>query len=217
MACSSPASFDLAANYGVGVLNFNVAQARTLTERVQNYRKAIQNPNDPVSSVVNNQIALFMMLLCGEKNDETIEMAGEGMHWYMSLLRGQSPYWQRLHEQNRAEVFSQVESYKYAAVRAPEAFFFGTKDDEKVAADELTPKRLVEKGLLAAGNPDSCIRVLETFEALGMDLVLCYMEMGRVPHTKTMESIKMMGKYVIPYFKGKTQWYGQQQVGVAVR
>ena len=32
-----------------------------------------------------------------------------------------------------------------------------------------------------------------------------------------MESIKMMGKYVIPYFKGKTQWYGQQQVGVAVR
>ena len=76
MACSSPASFDLAANYGVGVLNFNVAQARTLTERVQNYRKAIQNPNDPVSSVVNNQIALFMMLPCGEKNDETIEMAG---------------------------------------------------------------------------------------------------------------------------------------------
>jgi hypothetical protein len=30
MACSSPASFELAANYGLGVLNFNVAQARTL-------------------------------------------------------------------------------------------------------------------------------------------------------------------------------------------
>jgi hypothetical protein len=64
-------------------------------------------------------------------------------------------------------------------VCAPEAFFFGTTDDEKVAQDE-------------------------------MDLVLCYMEMGRVPHPKTMESIKMMGKYVIPYFKGCTSWYGQQ-------
>ena len=76
-----------------------------------------------------------MMVLCGEKNDETIEMAGEGMHWYMSFQRGQAPYWQRLHEQNRAEVFPQVESYRYAAVRAPEAFFFGTKDDEKVAEE----------------------------------------------------------------------------------
>jgi hypothetical protein len=110
-----------------------VARAETLRERVQNYRKAVQNPTDPVSAVVNNQIALFMMVLCGEKNDETIEMAGEGMHWYMSLLRGQALYWQRLHEQNRAEVFSQVESYRYAAVRAPEAFFFGTSDDEKIA------------------------------------------------------------------------------------
>jgi len=27
-----------------------------------------------------------------------------------------------------------------------------------------------------------------------------------------MESIKMMGKYVIPYFKGRTSWYEQQQV-----
>ena len=211
MACSSPASFELAAQYGVGVLNFNVAQAATIEERVRKYREGIQHPSQPVSSVTNNQIALFMMTLCGENNAETIEMAGEGMHWYMSLLRGQAPYWQRLHEQNRAEVFAEVESYQYAAVRAPEAFFFGTSDDEKVAQDELTPRRLVEKGLLCAGNPDSCIRVLERFEALGMDLVLCYMEMGRVPHPKTMESIKMFGKYVIPHFKGRTAWYGQQQ------
>jgi hypothetical protein len=46
---------------------------------------------------VNNQIPVFMMTLCGEKNDEKIEMAGEGMQWYMSLLKGQAPCWQRLH------------------------------------------------------------------------------------------------------------------------
>lgn len=37
------------------------------------------------------------------------------------------------------------------------------------------------------------------------------MEMGRVPHTKTMESIKMFGKYIIPYFKGRSDWrYAQK-------
>jgi alkanesulfonate monooxygenase SsuD/methylene tetrahydromethanopterin reductase-like flavin-dependent oxidoreductase (luciferase family) len=139
--------------------------------------------------------------------------------------QGQAPYWQRLHEQNRAEVFAQVESYQYAAVRAPEAFFFGRKEGaklakdaaqdqvEKSARDEMSPKNLVDRGLLCAGNPDSCIKALERFEELGVDLILCFMEMGRVPHTKTMESIKMFGKYVIPHFKGRTSWYTSQLQG----
>ena len=59
---------------------------------------------------------------------------------------------------------------------------------------------------MCAGNPDSCIKALERFEQLGVDLILCFMEMGRVPHPKTMESIKLFGKYVIPYFKGRTSW-----------
>lgn len=220
MACSSPQSFEIAANFGLGVLCFNIANADTIEGRVRDYRAAIQHPANQVVTQVNNQVAVFMMALCGERNDETVEMAGEGMHWYMSLLKGQAPYWNRLHEQNRAEVFAQVESYQYAAVRAPEAFFFGQKagaklakdpkEREKAAHDEMAPRRLVDKGLLCAGNPDSCIKVLERLEALGVDLMLCFMEMGRVPHPKTMESIKMFGKYVIPYFKGRTNWYSQQ-------
>lgn len=220
MACSSPQSFEIAANLGLGVLCFNIAQAHTIEDRVRNYRRMIEHPATPVVGKVNEQVAVFLMSLCGERNDETVEMAGEGMHWYMSLLKGQAPYWNRTHEQNRSEVFSRVESYQYAAVRAPEAFFFGRKqgaklaadpkEREKAARDEMAPKRLVEKGLLCAGNPDNCIKVLERFEALGVDLVLCFMEMGRVPHPKTMESIKLFGKYVIPHFKGRTNWYSQQ-------
>ena len=225
MACSSPESFDIAANFGLGVLCFNIARADTIAGRVADYRKSIQTPANPVVAQVNNQVAVFMMTLCGEDNDATIAMAGEGMHWYMSLLKGQAPYWQRLHEQNRAEVFAQVESYQYAAVRAPEAFFFGKKEGaklakdvaqdkvEKSARDEMAPQNLVDRGLLCAGNPDSCIKVLERFEQLGVDLVLCFMEMGRVPHPKTMESIRMMGKYVIPHFKGRTSWYTSQLQG----
>jgi alkanesulfonate monooxygenase SsuD/methylene tetrahydromethanopterin reductase-like flavin-dependent oxidoreductase (luciferase family) len=213
MACSSPESFKIAADFGLGVLCFNIVQADTIAHRVENYRKQIQTPANSVVGQINNQVAVFMMTLCGENNDQTIEMAGEGMHWYMSLLRGQSPYWQRLHEQNRADVFAQVESYKYAAVRAPEAFFFGKKEADKAeknAEKDMAPKNLVDRGLLCAGNPDQCIKVLERFEKLGVDLMLCFMEMGRVPHPKTMESIKMFGKYVIPYFKGRTSWYTSQ-------
>lgn len=212
MACSSPESFDIAANNGLGVLCFNIVRADTLEERVHNYRRTIQAPKNPVTAKTNNQIAAFLMTLCGEKNEETINMAGEGMQWYMSLLKGQAPYWQHLHEQNRSEIFAQIESYRYAAQRAPEAFFFGRKQaDERKAKDQLTPRSLVDSGLLCAGNPDTCIKVLERFANLGIDLILCFMEMGRVPHAKTMESIKMFGKHIIPYFKGRSDWVYQQK------
>lgn len=207
MACSSPTSFEIAANAGLGVLCFNIVRAETLGQRVADYRAAIRKPSNQVAAKVNNQIAAFIMTLCGEKEEETINMAGEGMQWYMSLLKGQAPYWQHLHEQNRAEVFAQIESYQYAAQRAPEAFFFGRKaSEEKKARDELTPRKLVDSGLLCAGNPETCIKVLQRFADLGIDLILAFMEMGRVPHAKTMESIKLFGKHVIPYFKGRSDW-----------
>jgi hypothetical protein len=39
---------------------------------------------------------------------------------------------------------------------------------------------------------------------------------GRVPHPKTMESIKLFGKYVIPYFKGRTSWNTAQVQKAAI-
>ena len=212
MACSSPQSFEIAANAGLGVLSFNIIQAQTLEERVHNYRKAIQRPANPVGAAINNQIATFMMTLCGEHNDETVDMAGEGMHWYMSLLRGQTPYWQNIFEKGREDLFAQIESYKYMSRRAPEALQFGADLTEEKARDQMRPKNLVERGLLCAGNPDTCVRVLERFDSLGIDLILCFMEMGRVPHQRTMDSIRLFGKYVIPHFKnnGRAAANGQR-------
>jgi alkanesulfonate monooxygenase SsuD/methylene tetrahydromethanopterin reductase-like flavin-dependent oxidoreductase (luciferase family) len=57
MACSSPDSFNIAANYGLGVLCFNIVRAETITERVNNYRKLIQTPANPIVGQINNQVA----------------------------------------------------------------------------------------------------------------------------------------------------------------
>jgi hypothetical protein len=75
----------------------------------------------------------------------------------------------------------------------------------------------VDSGLLCAGDPDNCIKVLERFANLGVDLILCFMEMGRVPHARTMESIKMFGKYIIPYFKGRSDWRHEQKPRAAAQ
>jgi alkanesulfonate monooxygenase SsuD/methylene tetrahydromethanopterin reductase-like flavin-dependent oxidoreductase (luciferase family) len=60
---------------------------------------------------------------------------------------------------------------------------------------------LIEGGTFCMGNPDTCIGTLKKFEAAGVDQVLCFMQFGGIPHQNIMDSIRLFGKHVIPYFR----------------
>ena len=60
--------------------------SQALPGALNNYRKLVQAPANPVVGRVNNQIAVFMMTLCGEKNEETID-GGRGSYGFF-ILRG---------------------------------------------------------------------------------------------------------------------------------
>jgi alkanesulfonate monooxygenase SsuD/methylene tetrahydromethanopterin reductase-like flavin-dependent oxidoreductase (luciferase family) len=51
------------------------------------------------------------------------------------------------------------------------------------------------------GSPDTVIRQIEQYEALGIQEVLLHLD--SVPHEKIMEGIEMVGRYVIPHFKDR--------------
>ena len=52
----------------------------------------------------------------------------------------------------------------------------------------------------AMGSPETVIKTLEKYREAGVDQILCFMQMGNLPHSKIMNSIRMFGKYVIPHF-----------------
>jgi alkanesulfonate monooxygenase SsuD/methylene tetrahydromethanopterin reductase-like flavin-dependent oxidoreductase (luciferase family) len=51
------------------------------------------------------------------------------------------------------------------------------------------------------GSPDTVIRQIEKYEALGIQEVLLHLD--SVNHEKIMEAIEMVGRYVIPHFKDR--------------
>ena len=53
------------------------------------------------------------------------------------------------------------------------------------------------------GDPDSCIKVIEDFESMGVDEIMPIFQAGRATHKEIMNSIRLFGKYVIPHFKEK--------------
>ena len=67
--------------------------------------------------------------------------------------------------------------------------------------EDLDADTLADRGVVIAGDPDSCIEALKKHEATGIDQMMIMMQTETIPHEKVMRSIELFGKYVIPEFK----------------
>ncbi|MBI3300471.1 MAG: hypothetical protein HYZ72_00080 [Deltaproteobacteria bacterium] len=65
----------------------------------------------------------------------------------------------------------------------------------KVNWFHLMPYRVI------VGDLDTCIRKIKRYQEAGMTPLLSFMRIYNIPHQKVMDSIRLFGKHVIPYFK----------------
>jgi len=130
--------------------------------------------------------AFASMVICHvveKKADEAIGL--DGARWFMHYA---------------AELFkpfttkNQLFSYEYMR-RAVDLDM-----DPKDASDA----QLKEHPLIVVGTPDEVNRKFETLQNAGLDQVICLKQAGRIPHANIMRSMELMGRHVLPHFKGKT-------------
>ncbi len=179
VACSQPESFRNAGEMGLGVLCFNLAGHAELKKRVDLYREGLEHAN-PVGSFVNDQVAALCVIHVGEDDEEARRVAAPEGAWFVNFAEKLYAPWQ-----GRAV----PDSYKFS-VNAVQ-----TERIKMTADDHLA------SGAFAMGNPDTVIEVIKGYQDVGVDQILCFMQMGNLPHTKTMDSIKLFGRHVIPHFK----------------
>ena len=67
----------------------------------------------------------------------------------------------------------------------------------------INPEELIDNGTFCVGNPDACIRAIEKYEAAGVEQIMPVFEAAHITHEMAMSSIRLFGKYIIPYFKEK--------------
>ena len=178
MAAVQPRSFELAGQMGLGVLCLSTGGYEALKKRIDIYRKAIKNA-EPIGKVVNNQVAVLCMTYCGEDDARAVEVAAPEAMWYLDKA---------------IENFS---SWKDRDV--PETYKFNVS----VLQKERTEKTIddhIESGYFVIGSPKTVVRSLEKYAKVGVDQVLCMTQNGGLTHQLVMDSIKMFGRKVIPYF-----------------
>ena len=189
-ATSSLPSHQIVGELGMGLCSFTVGlPPEDLAQRIQAYRKAIATCTKPIGAYVNNVAATFTLVNCAPTKEESYAVARESFEWYPKYsgrLIASVAAWQE--EQK-------VSGGTYAYTHEILNF------DRQGLIDQFSFEYLRDSGSAIVGDPDQVIQACKRYEATGCDMLLCLVNPLNIPHAKVMQTIELMGKYVIPEFQ----------------
>ena len=221
LACTQPESFRLAGEMGLGVLSSASYATSILTEHVNTYREAVKNC-DPVGAFVNDFWGNNVHSFCGENNQEARELAADSMkaffgpdkpyiegriNAYEELLEAWGGVPDHLQADFGRWLRQSDDAHKEQAAQAGISLDSGP-GAARAAIAQLDANTLADRGVIIAGDPQSCIEAVKMYEEIGVDQVMLIMQTETIPHQKVMGSIELFGKQVIPAFS-------QTKVGAA--
>jgi alkanesulfonate monooxygenase SsuD/methylene tetrahydromethanopterin reductase-like flavin-dependent oxidoreductase (luciferase family) len=187
-ATSSPDGHEEVGKQGIGLCSFTVGLApEELGKNLARYRAGLAQCAQPVGKFLNDTAATFTMVHCAPTKEEAYAVAKESFEWYPAT---------------GARIIASVAewleggdlgTYQYAAEPL--------KHDREGALEHLTFDYIHSVGAGVVGDPDECIETCKRYEAVGCDLLLCLVNPYNIPHDKVMQSIELLGKYVIPEFR----------------
>ena len=211
VAALQPATYQIAAQKGLGVLAMGAADPHVLEPHIQKYHENVSKAN-PVGSFSNEQWCTQTFAICMENDRKARELVTRSIREFYGPDR---PY-----TRGQKDVYRKLLNQWGGVPKHLERDFLrniGDEADEKVngrdsdsipdfiaeqAWMEMDADTLCDRAVIIGGNPDSCIKALKMHQAVGVDQVDMVMQCETVTHATVMESIEMFGKYVIPEFKG---------------
>ena len=212
VAALQPATYELAARKGIGVMALGVNAPSVLEPHIKAYREAVKDA-DPVGNFVNNRWLSSCFGLCGEDNASTQELCAQSLKTFFGpgrpYVQDQKDVYARLVEQwggvpdHLAQNFSRYVDVDVADVSANGGqidLSGGTALAQKIW-EEFDAETLANRGVIVAGDPEHCIEAVKIHEATGVDQLQFLMATETVGHEDVMKSIEMFGKHVIPAFR----------------
>ena len=203
VAGTQPESFEIAGHLGIGMLALSImVPLQEVERRVKLYQDAVQRA-EPITSFVNDRVNCLTLVHCAETTRQAIENgAPQAVAWYLrtvssifkppeggELVSGFDfgAYAQRTLGQSTPEI-------QTPATEAIDLFHQG-----KCSPDELYDA-LDSDDMIIIGDPAKCRKKFERYAEMGLNSVMCQVQVGDIPHAAVMESIRLLGRYIVPHF-----------------
>ena len=206
--CTSPDSFRMAGELGVGVLATTLfSPLSTLSDLFAEYESGLTEAQ-PAGLFTNRQKAVFTFMHCNESRQEAIESrAAESALWFLNaapaVFRVPRNVW-------IDAIRGNVAKNDPRAGRSVEVSQIVTDVDldDPVPVIRLLNRQLVGERLdpvevfevieqidsVVIGDVDSCRKKIQGFEDLGIDRLMCLMSFGHVSQRDVLRSIQTAGE-----------------------
>ena len=202
VAAMQPATYQLAAEKGIGVLAFSSNAPSTMTDHIREYKRNVKNAT-PVGAFVNDKWANFTIGHCGPDNDEAQELGARAIKSFFGPDR---PYTQGRQDayKDLLEAWGGVPDHLQAEFNrrlGNEVDIGGGGSLDFAVWDQMDAATLCDRGIIVAGDPAGCIEGVKRHQESGADQLIVVMQTDQIPHEKVMSSIELFGQNVIPAFK----------------
>jgi alkanesulfonate monooxygenase SsuD/methylene tetrahydromethanopterin reductase-like flavin-dependent oxidoreductase (luciferase family) len=190
-ATGSPDGHRMMGELGMGLLSFSVGTPpEELKQRIDLYRAGLAACRKPIGAVVNERAACFTMVNCAPTQRESYDAARESFGWYAKRsaeLVASVPIWLEEMKAQADGTYAYLDAAKQAV--------------EQRLHELASLEALLAMNAVIAGDPDEVIERCRAYQATGADLLLCLVNPYKIPHAQVMQTIELMGKYVIPEFE----------------
>jgi len=183
LAGVSEESIRIAGKNALGLLCFAIMQPLDrLAGLIKAYREEQENAV-PLTRVSTNKVGVFTLVHCAESRAsfETNRVWESMWWWYTSnaefILKWELPTFPK-----------EVQEQAFPLMKAHADGEFDLHDFD-------------EQDMVIVGTPDECLKKLLRYEEAGVDQVLAYLNFGYLPQEAVLESITLLGDYVIPELK----------------
>jgi alkanesulfonate monooxygenase SsuD/methylene tetrahydromethanopterin reductase-like flavin-dependent oxidoreductase (luciferase family) len=200
MACTREEALRIAGSRGLGALVLGFDGPDEIAHKNAIYREAYKNrkPEDQVGFRPNEHLAALCPAIVLEDKEQARRIGIRGQRFFAESIR----YWYA------GGPPPSTEDADSATLEAK------LKEDENRLVAKLgesnIPVSSTNTGNYhfdqdAYGTVDQAIRYVERLEAAGADEILFLVQMGTVPHEASMETIRNIGKHLIPHFREKAK------------
>jgi alkanesulfonate monooxygenase SsuD/methylene tetrahydromethanopterin reductase-like flavin-dependent oxidoreductase (luciferase family) len=213
--CTSPESFAMAGELGVGALATTLLSPLDSLRELLGHHRRGQERMRPCGQRVNTRQAVFTFVHCARSRRAAVESgAAEAALWFVNAAP-------RVFQVPRSiwidAIRGQLQANDPAATRslaAPEQPAGDEDLDDPIpvirllnrqrAGYEIDPEEayavLDALESVVIGDPDRCGQKMERYADLGIDRLMCLMQFGALAPERVLESIRLAGEVLVPRF-----------------
>ena len=206
MAGTQPESFEIAGSRGIGILALTImVPVEELERRLALYRAAVANAR-PFGAFVNDRANCLTLVHCARTTRQAIKNgAPQAIAWYLktvasllfppadgsgeAIVSGVDFAAQAARTQQASTPLQETQ-----ATKAITEFHEG-----KIGVDDLY-EAMDSDDMIVVGDPEKCRQKLERYADMGLNSVMCQVQIGDIPHRAVMDSIRLLGTKVRPHF-----------------